>query len=94
MMLNFNFTPHRKKGFGFSIGASAGYLYASRQKTITNTDGKQKTRDDFDLRPWKLSYIAELNMGWVKLYGSLASQSMFEKGLDQTPYNFGFRLGY
>ena len=94
MMLNFNFTPHRKKGFGFSVGASAGYLYASRQKTITNTDGKQKTRDDFDLRPWKLSYIAELNLGVVKLYGSLASQSMFEKGLDQTPYNFGFRLGY
>jgi hypothetical protein len=94
MMLNFNFTPHRKRGFGFSIGASAGYLYASRQKTITNTDGKQKERDDFDLRPWKLSYIAELNMGWVKLYGSLASQSMFEKGLDQTPYNFGFRIGY
>lgn len=94
VMLNFNFAPKRKKAYGFSIGASAGYLYASRQKTITNTDGKQKTRDDFDLRPWKLSYIAELNMGWVKLYGSLASQSIFEKGLDQTPYNFGFRLGY
>jgi hypothetical protein len=94
MMLNFNFTPHKKKGFGFSAGVSAGYLYASRQKTITNTDGKQKNRDDFDLRPWKLSYIGELNLGWVKLYGSLATQSMFEKGLDQTPYNFGFRLGY
>jgi hypothetical protein len=94
MMLNFNFTPNKKRGFGLSIGASAGYLYASRQKTITNTDGKQKERDDFDLRPWKLSYIGELNMGWVKLYGSLASQSMFEKGPDQTPYNFGFRIGY
>lgn len=94
MMLNFNFTPHRKKGFGFSAGVSAGYLYSSRQKMITNTDGKQKERDDFDLRPWKLSYIGELNLGWVKFYGSLASQSMFEKGLDQTPYNFGFRIGY
>lgn len=94
MMLNFNLTPRKKRGFGFSAGVSAGYLYASRQKTITNTDGKQKNRDDFDLRPWKLSYIGELNLGWVKLYGSLASQSMFEKGLDQTPYNFGFRLGY
>jgi hypothetical protein len=92
IMLNFNFTPKRKKGFGISIGASAGYLYSSRQKTITEPGGKHKERDDFDLRPWKLSYIGELSLGPVKLYGSLASQSMFEKGFDQTPYNFGLRF--
>jgi hypothetical protein len=92
VMLNFNFTPHKSRGYGFSVGASAGYLYSGRQKTITNTDGKQKEHDDFDLRPWKLSYIGELSLGHVKLYGSLATQSMFEKGLDQQPYNFGLRL--
>jgi hypothetical protein len=92
VMLNFNFTPHRKRGFGFSAGASAGYLYSSRQKIITSMGGKQKEHDDFDLRPWKLSYIGELSLGYVKLYGSYATQSMFEKGLDQTPYNFGIRL--
>jgi hypothetical protein len=92
VMLNFNFTPHRKHGFGFSIGASGGYLYSSRQKTITNTDGKQKEHDDFDLKQWKLSYIAELGLGPVKLYGSYAAKSMFDKGLDQRPYNFGLRL--
>jgi hypothetical protein len=92
MMLNFNFTPKREKGFSVSVGASAGYLYASRQKTITEADGKRKKRDDFDLRPWKLSYIAEMGMGGIKLYGSLATQSMFEKGLDMTPYAVGVRL--
>jgi hypothetical protein len=92
LMLNFNFTPHRKRGFGFSAGVSGGYLYASRQKTITAEDGKQKERDDFDLRPWKLSYIAELSLGPVKLYGSYASKSIFEKGLDQQPYSVGLRL--
>jgi len=92
LMLNFNFTPHRKKGFGFSVGASGGYLYSSRQKTITNIDGKQKEHDDFDLQQWKLSYIAELSLGPVKLYGSYAAESMFERGLDQRPYNFGLRL--
>lgn len=92
IMLNFNVTPHRKRGFGISIGASGGYLYSSRQKTVTNTDGKQKEHDDFDLRQWKLSYIGEISLGPVKLYGSLASQSMFEKGPDQIPYNFGLRL--
>jgi hypothetical protein len=92
LMLNFNFTPSRKKGFGFSVGASAGYLYGSRQKTITEAEGKEKERDDFDLRPWKLSYIGEISLGLVKLYGSYATQSMFEKGLDQRPYNVGIRL--
>jgi opacity protein-like surface antigen len=92
MMVNFNFTPKREKGFSLSVGASAGYLYASRQKTITEEDGKRKKRDDFDLRPWKLSYIAEMGLGPVKLYGSYASQSIFEKGLDITPYSVGIRL--
>ncbi len=92
MMLNFNFTPERKSGFGFSAGVSAGYLYSSRQKTITSNDGKQKEKNDFDLRPWKISYIGEVQLGPIKLYGSVATQSMFAKGLDQTPYNFGVRL--
>ena len=92
IMLNFNFTPNRKRGFGFSAGMSAGYLLWSRQKTVTQEDGKQKRRDDFDLLPWKLSYIGELTLGPVKLYGSYAVKSMFEKGLDQTPYAVGFRL--
>ena len=91
LMLNFNFTPGRSKGFGFSTGISAGYLYASRQK-IKNDGDKKKLRDDFDLKPWKLSYIGELNLGIIRLYGSLAMKNMWDKGLNQTPYNVGIRL--
>lgn len=92
LMVNFNFTPNRKNGFGISAGMSAGYLYSSRQKIISGADGKNKEKDDFDLRPFKISYIGEVQLGPVKLYGSVATQSMFEKGLDQTPYNIGFRF--
>ena len=92
MMLNFNFTPNRQRGFGFSVGASAGYLYASRQKTVSNDFGKKKDKEDFELRKWKISYIGELSLGIIKFYGSYATQSMFEKGLDHTPYNVGIRL--
>jgi hypothetical protein len=92
MMLNFNFTPDRRNGFGFSAGVSGGYLYASRQK-IKDGD-KSKLRDDFDLRKWKVSYIGELNLGVVRLYGSYAVKSMWEKGLDQTPYAIGVRFSY
>lgn len=91
LMLNLNFTPGREKGFGISAGVSAGYLYSARQK-IKHNDDKDKWHNDFDLRKFKLAYIGELNLGPVKLYGSYAMKSMWEKGLDQTPYNVGIRL--
>jgi hypothetical protein len=92
LMLNFNFTPHRRHEFGISVGASAGYLYSSRQKLISDEFGKQKTHNSFDLNPWKISWVAEVQLGPVKLYGSYATQSMFKKGLDQVPYTAGIRL--
>jgi hypothetical protein len=92
-MVNFNLTPGREKGFGFSAGVSAGMLYSARQK-IKNNGNKTKLHDDFDLEKWKLSYIGELNLGPVRLYGSYAMNNMWEKGLDQTPYNVGIRLSH
>lgn len=91
LMLNFNFTPGRESGFGFSAGISAGYRYSARQKI--KIDGERiKNHDDFNLEPWKLSYIGEVNLGPVKLYGSYALDNMWEKGLNQRPYNFGLRF--
>jgi hypothetical protein len=92
LMVNFNFTPRRERGFGLSAGVSAGYLYSARQKFKDGPGGKFKVHDDFDLRRWKLSYIGELQLGPVKLYGSYAAESMFEKGLDMTPYTVGIRF--
>lgn len=93
MMLNFNFAPNKRHGFGFSGGVSGGYLYSARQKFKIDGD-KDKTHDDFNLRKWKLSYIGELSLGVVRLYGSYATKSMWEKGLDQTPYTVGLRFSY
>jgi hypothetical protein len=92
LMLNLNFTPHRSNGFGFSGGISVGYLYSSRNKFQNSDEGKRKVKDDFGLEKWKLSYVAELSLGPVRFYGSYAFKSMYERGLDITPYNFGFRL--
>jgi len=92
LMLNFNLTPNRKNYFGFSAGASVGYLYSSRQKIITAENGKQKKHDDFGLDPWKMSWVGEVQLGFIKFYGSYAMKSMFKNALDQTPYNFGIRF--
>lgn len=91
LMLNFNFTPKKEKGFGFSAGISAGYLYSARQKIEVNND-KTKLHGNFDLERWKLSYVGELNLGVVRLYGSYAFKSMWQNGLDQIPYTVGIRL--
>ena len=91
MMINFNFTPNKHNQFGFSAGISAGYLYSARHKT-KDGDDKIKTRSDFELNRFKLSYIGELLLGPVKLYGSYAFENMWDKGLNQVPYNVGFRL--
>ena len=92
MMVNFNFTPKRDRGFGFSGGVSAGYLYSARYKNKDGNGDKHKVHDNFDLEKWKLSYIGELNLGVVTLYGSYAFKNMWEGPLDQRPYNFGIRL--
>ncbi|MFY7839920.1 MAG: outer membrane beta-barrel protein [Lacibacter sp.] len=92
VMLDFNFAPKRKKGYGFSAGVSAGYLYAARQKMKSEQNGKEKVRSDFNLEPWKLSAVGELNLGAVRLYGSYALNELHKNGLQQTPYNIGIRL--
>ncbi len=92
IQLNFNLTPYKLYPVEFSAGISIGYLYSSRHKIITTDEGKQRTRDDFGLRPWKLSYIAELNLGIIRFYGSYAFKSMYHRGLNITPYNFGIRI--
>lgn len=91
LMINFNFTPGRSKGFGFSAGVSTGFLYSARQKTKNDGD-VDKTKSDFNLERWKLSYVGELLLGPVKLYGSYALKNMWEKGFDMTPYTVGFRI--
>ena len=91
IMLNINFTPNRKRGFGISAGVSAGYLYSSRYKTKVGDD-VDKIKNDFDLESFKLSYVGEISLGPVRLYGSMAMKNMWEKGLDMKPYNFGLRF--
>lgn len=94
LMLNFNFTPHNEREFGFSAGVSAGVLYNSRHKVKTSENGKEKVKDDFDLNRWKLAYVGELSLGFIKFYGSYAFKSMYNKGLDMTPYTVGVRFSY
>ncbi|TBR18517.1 MAG: hypothetical protein EPO57_06255 [Chitinophagaceae bacterium] len=91
VLLNFNFKSKSKKEFGLSGGVSVGYLYNARSKS-KSMGGVQKTKDDFDLNRWKLSYIGEVALGRTSIYGSYAFRSMWANELKMTPFTIGIRL--
>ena len=93
VMLNFRTNPnYSDKGISISAGVSMGYLYSSRNKQVSDTRGKEKNRGDYDLEQWKFSYVGELGLGPVHLYGSYSPKSIFKNDLNFTPYNIGIRL--
>ena len=92
MMIHFNTNPDTDKGLRLSAGASAGFLYAARFKTKSNGD-IDKLRSDFDLEPFKFSWVGEIGILGVTLYGNFAMNNMWNKALDMKPYSIGFRLG-
>jgi len=93
VMINFSSKPGDfNRGISFSAGISAGYLYGERNKQKSQQRGKLKNKGDYDMEQFKLSYIAELGLGPVRLYGSYSPKSMFNNGLDLRPYTLGIRL--
>lgn len=93
MMLNFCTNPgDGNKGLSVSIGLSAGYLYSQRNKQISSERGKKFNKGDYDLERFKLSYVGEVGLGPVRLYGSYTPESIYSKSLDMRPYTFGVRL--
>lgn len=92
-MLNLSTNPgYQNKGLSISAGVSAGYLYSQRNKQVSDERGKRKNEGDYDLERFKFSYIAELGLGPVRLYGSYSPKSMYVNGLDMRPYTLGLRL--
>ncbi len=92
-MLNLCTNPsYESKGLSVSVGVSAGYLYSERNKQVSNERGKLKNKGDYDMERFKLSYIGEVGLGPVRLYGSYSPKSMYKNGLDIRPYTVGIRL--
>lgn len=93
LMLNFSSNPgYTNKGISVSVGVSGGYLYSQRNKQVSQERGKQRNKGDYDLERFKLSYVAELGLGPVRLYGSYSPQSFYSTGLNMKPYTVGIRL--
>jgi hypothetical protein len=93
--LMLNFAPDHKpgkSGFSLSFGVSAGYLYSERNKEVSDERGKEKNKGDYDLERFKFSYVGDIGLGPVRLYGSYSPKSIFQNGLNMRPYTLGIRL--
>ena len=93
LMLNFSTSPgYTNKGLSISVGISAGYLYSQRNKQVSQDRGKKINKGDYDLERFKLSYVAEVGLGPVRLYGSYSPRSFYANGLNMKPYTLGIRF--
>jgi len=93
LMLNFISHPRNsKKGVSLSVGVSAGYLYSQRNKQKSDERGKKRNKGDYDLEKFKFSYVAEIGLGPIRLYGSYSPNSIYERSLDMRPYTVGLRF--
>ena len=93
LMLNFATTKKPgKANISASFGISAGYLYSQRNKQISNERGREKNKGEYDLEKFKISYIGDIGLGPVRLYGSYSPKTIFERSLDVKPFNIGLRF--
>ena len=93
LMLEFTTAPRTQKPvFSAAFGVSGGYLYSQRNKQKSPQRGKQKNKGDYDMDRFKLSYIGELGIGRLHLYGNYTPKSIFGKNLDLRPYAIGIRI--
>lgn len=90
--LMLNLATTKKPNLSASFGISAGYLYSQRNKQISNERGKQKNKGEYDMEKFKISYIGEVGLGSVRLYGSYSPKTIFERGLQIKPFNLGLRF--
>ena len=87
LMLNFA----TNNNLQLSAGISAGYLYSQRNKQVNHERNKQKNKGDYDFERFKISYIGEVGLGNVMLYGSYTPKSI-HPSLSWKPYNVGLRF--
>lgn len=97
LMLQFqaNSTKNGKEGFRIAAGMEFGYLLGAKSKQISEKNGKQKQRDDYNLQPFRYGAVARIAYQNFSIYGKYALNDLFQDS-DQTkltPVSFGISFG-
>lgn len=87
---------NNKQRFTISPGVTAGWLIRSYQKRILDDDGKNKirTRDDFNLQPFRFNASLRLNYRDVTVFANYSLNELFYagRGPELYPFSVGVQL--
>lgn len=89
LMIRFN-SNSNDDGYAFTF--AAGVIGSYKLKSWSKFYG-EKESGNYGLNDWMTQASVEIGVpGILKLYGTYALQSMYEHGLDRTPFAIGIRL--
>ncbi|MCK5169207.1 MAG: outer membrane beta-barrel protein [Bacteroidales bacterium] len=99
MLLEIHSSSNQNSGVVFSAGAIGGLKLGSNTKIVykeNDNRNKEKTKDDFNLSPFRYGVHARLGVGAWMIYGTYYFNSLFikDKGPELYPISVGFALSF
>jgi len=83
LLLEFHTSSSQREGIVISAGLISGLKLGAKTKIVYEENGdkkKEKTRDDFNLNPFRYGLTARLGVGDVLVYGTYYLNPLFESG--------------
>jgi hypothetical protein len=99
LLLEVHSSAYQHSGVTFSAGLIGGLKLGSNTKIVYKENGdkkKDKTKDDFNLSPFRYGVHARLGVGDWMIYGTYYFTPLFEsnKGPELFPISVGFALSF
>ncbi|HRW61897.1 MAG TPA: outer membrane beta-barrel protein [Bacteroidales bacterium] len=99
LLLEVHTSSSQSRGLVFSAGAIGGVKLGSNTKIIYKENGdtkKDKTKDDFNLSPFRYGVTARIGVGDWLIYGVYYFTPLFEKdkGAELYPFSVGIALSF
>ncbi|ASB49252.1 WG repeat-containing protein [Alkalitalea saponilacus] len=99
LVMEFQVPDGTNNNLYLGAGVVGGMRLRSHTRTDSRDDGrkrKQKVRDDFDLKPFRYSYIVRAGYDNFGIYATYSPMSMFKenRGPELYPYTVGFSLNF
>ena len=94
-MLEFNTSKNENHSFHIGVGAEFGYnIFQNRLKqeySINGDEQKRKTKDDFNINPFRYSLTARVGYGKYTVFANYGMTSLFKA--NQGPKVYPFSAG-
>lgn len=99
LLLEFHSSEYQHSGFVFSAGLIGGIKLGANTKVVYKENGdknKDKTKDDFNLSPFRYGVHAKIGFGDWLVYGTYYLTPLFEsdKGPELYPISVGIALSF